>query len=237
MKNKIVTFVVAALVGATLAGALPLAAGSSHYEISDWSFNPEGYFDNNLDAASYFGSVVNDLKYKYDDPWDNVSGGWVNILALGEKDIPFNVNCSSVTYGEIWFTEYNGGSSGVASSCQYHNYLISQINRSRNRFNVERPLSDWYVSTANSLPPLKLDLLSAMIHETGHSMGMEHNGDVYTNPDVCLSGSYDDSNPDNIFYLAPTMCDWIMKWTGSGNVLAPQRTLRAHEQTDYANNY
>lgn len=212
----------------------PAEAGTTHYyESNDWPSNPNLWMASNM----YYplNTYAENATYSVDDPWDAVSGSWLNILVQGKKsithgltlgDVPSDtiyisdmwINCTS-TYGCTLGTTYTGVS--------FPN--VWDVDKALIVINEDNDI-DWNAYNDSSMGAGEADILSTLIHEVGHAVRMGHNnGTGGTCPGATSNSS--------LFAQSLTMCGTKPIWTGSGTVFPAQRTLRSHEKTDYAAQY
>jgi hypothetical protein len=249
MAKSILAFVTGALIGFSLVGTA--VAGSEHYSTNDWDdnplTNPEVYQNENMyhPLHSYESRL-----FLGDDPWDNVSGAWLNLLMLGYLDIehsgttpvdPDNIGQTgqSVPEDTIWITDFFESCSGDCFG------VTLGITKMEN----QAPFPDWqhglivinedgdinWAAPGDNTPNLRsVDYDSVLIHEMGHGTGMFHTDSIDSDcPDHWLTIT------ESIWNGWATMCSTVVMWNGTQSLPAtwPMRTLLTHEADDHAANY
>ncbi len=198
----VLTFLAAwMLVGSSAADA---HSASARYP-KKWSADPT-YAFGDLDSPLNTSTAKSSLHFG-DNPWDAVSGNWLDFGWSGITDssvVWLGGACSTAPSNRMWIMTYNLSSLATSNLCTSGSSIL------RSTIRVDDVGRVWHTSSSSSIASNARDLRSVIVHEFGHAEGFLGH---FTEPDADCTGSN-----------RQTMCQGLPKGT------IYKRTLQGHDK-------
>lgn len=179
--RRVVAIAAAAFIGVfMLMAVMPASASTSAYIPKEWASDPDyhlGYRHSGFTGSSFSNAV-----YAADDPWDAVSGNWLDFHWGG-------VDTGVFTWQSACLSPSGGVYVGTAaiSPMATEKTCSNSTTITRSNIAVDRTGRDWHYSAA-APAATKLDLRSVLVHEFGHAAGFAGH---FAGSALCPGGSSD----------------------------------------------